>query len=84
MTILNIKDTFVQPTMPERIAVPFVAPLTYEFRVAETVGDDGKVVKVGLQTRISEHDEFGVGTVIQHWTDVSRVILDKSGNLITK
>ena len=59
----------------------FVKPLSYEFRVAETV-EDGKVTKVKLQVQIWEHDEYGSGVVKQYWHDVQRAQFDKDGNAL--
>jgi hypothetical protein len=59
-----------------------VKPVSYEFRVAEYIGDGGKVEKVKLQMQVWEHDEFGSGTVKAFWHDVPRVMMDKNGALI--
>ena len=67
-------------TLPQQY-VPFVKPLTYEFRVAETV-EEGKITKVRLQVQVWEHDEYGSGIVKQYWQDVSRAQFDKDGNAI--
>ncbi len=61
---------------------PFVKPVSYEFRVAEFVDDDGKVEKVKLQMQIWEHDEYGSGTVKTYWHDVPRIKIDKNGSII--
>ena len=50
-------------------------PLSYNFRVAEYVDAEGKVVKVGLQVSVFEHDNFGVRQLRKDWTDVERVQL---------
>ncbi len=67
-------------TMPQQYAA-FVKPLSYEFRVAETV-EDGKVTKVKLQVQVWEHDEYGSGVVKQYWQDVPRAQFDKDGNAL--
>ena len=69
-------------TPPPSQSVQFVKPLSYEFRVAETLGHNGKVAKVSLQMCIWEHDEFGTGTVKQTWTDVPRVKFDANGAML--
>lgn len=69
MTSLQTKSIF--PPQPAPLAVPFVKPLSYEFRVVEHVEGD-KIVKTSLQMQIWEHDEFGVGTVKLSWADVPR------------
>jgi hypothetical protein len=67
---------------PPPATVPFVKPLSYEFRVAEFLNDDGKIETVKLQMQIWEHDEYGSGTVKQFWHDVPRQKFDKNGTLI--
>lgn len=79
---LTTKQVFVTPTAPPAIPVQFVKPLSYEFRVAETLDADGKITKVSLQMCIWEHDEFGIGMVKQTWTDVPRVRFDVNGLMI--
>lgn len=54
-------------------SVQMVKPISYDFRVAEYVNDKDEIVKVGLQYRVWEHDNYGVGIVVQDWTDVERV-----------
>lgn len=61
---------------------PFVKPVSYDFRVAEFVDDEGKVEKVKLQMQIWEHDEYGSGTVKTYWHDVPRIKIDKNGSII--
>ena len=62
--------------------VPFVKPVTYEFRVAEIVNDEGKIETVKLQVQTWEHDEYGNGIVKQFWQDVPRFKFDKNGTLL--
>ena len=68
-------------TLPQQYA-PFVKPVSYEFRVAEHYGHDGKIAKVVLQMQIWEHDEYGSGTVKHYWQDVPRAQFDKEGNAL--
>jgi hypothetical protein len=68
-------------SLPQQYS-PFVKPLSYEFRVAEIVNDDGKVETVKLQMQVWEHDEYGSGTVKQYWSDVPRQKFDKNGTLL--
>ena len=68
-------------TLPQQYA-PFVKPLSYEFRVAEIVNDEGKTETVKLQMQVWEHDEYGSGIVKYYWSDVPRVKFDKNGNSI--
>ena len=84
MTTLTTKQIYVTPPAPPNpVAMPvqFVKPLSYEFRVAETI-EDGKVAKVGLQMQVWEHDEYGSGNVKQYWQDVPRVKIDSLGNVL--
>ena len=67
-------------TLPQQYA-SFVKPLSYEFRVHETV-EDGKVTKVKLQVQVWEHDEYGSGIVKQYWQDVPRAQFDKNGTAL--
>ena len=67
-------------SLPQQYA-PFVKPVSYEFRVAETV-EAGKITKVKLQVQVWEHDEYGSGTVKQYWHDVPRMQFDKDGNVL--
>ena len=66
---------------PQQFA-PFVKPVSYEFRVAEFVDDEGKVERVKLQMQVWEHDEYGSGTVKHYWSDVPRIKIDKNGSII--
>lgn len=50
-----------------------VKPLSYEFRVAEHVDENGNISKVGLQVKTWEHDNYGAPLMVQDWTDVERV-----------
>ena len=81
---LTTKQVYIP--VPPQVQPPaqsftFPKPLSYEFRVAETV-DSGKVTKVRLQVQIWEHDEYGAGIVKQYWQDVPRAQFDKDGNAI--
>ena len=80
MNSLSTKQIYL--ATPAAQAVQFVKPLSYEFRVAEIVNDEGKAESVKLQMQILEHDEFGVGNVKQYWSDVPRQKFDKNGTLI--
>lgn len=83
MTMLTSKQLLLPvTTLPQQYA-PFVKPVSYQFRVAEIVDDDGKIEKVKLQVEIWEHDEYGSGTIKQSWTDVPRYKFDKNGVMLT-
>lgn len=89
MVSLTIKQMYVTPpsppviTPPPPLAIPinFVKPLSYEFRVAEVVDENEKIISVKLQMQIWEHDEYGSGIVKQGWTDVPRYRFDKNGSM---
>jgi hypothetical protein len=77
-TTFNMSSTTYQPGGHFKLEVPqssavIAKPVSYDFRVAEYVDEDGKISKVGLQYRMWEHDNDGTGTVVQTWTDVERV-----------
>lgn len=82
MTTLNTKQIFIPQTAPPNISVPFAKPESYEFRVAEFVDEHGKIVKVGLQVRTWDHDEYGVGNLKMDWLDVPRVVIDNTTGII--
>ena len=79
---LTNKKIYAMPQQPVAMPIDFVKPLSYEFRVAEFVDDNGKVEKVKLQVQIWEHDEFGSGTVKHFWSDVPRCKFDKNGAIL--
>lgn len=81
MEMLTTKHISVVPPTPMATPIPFVKPLSYEFRVHETV-EEGKVTKVKLQVQVWEHDEYGSGVVKQYWRDVPREQFDKEGKAI--
>ena len=80
--MINLTSKKIFPPTPVPLGIDFVKPLSYEFRVVEVIGDDGKIETVKLQVQIWEHDEFGYGTVKQGWTDVPRVKFEKSSGMI--
>lgn len=69
-------------TQPAAIPINFVKPVSYEFRVAETVDASGKITKVSLQVQIWEHDEYGSGTILENWADVPRIRFNSQGDEI--
>ena len=73
--------TLPVPT-PQPSTAPFVKPVSYEFRVAELLDEEGKIEKVQLQMQIWEHDEYGSGNVKQYWNAVPRIKIDKNGTII--
>lgn len=84
MTMLTVKQIYVTPPAPApqpTIPIQFVKPVSYEFRVAEVM-EDNKIVKVGLQVQVWEHDDYGSGIVKQYWTDVPRVQMNKNGEIL--
>lgn len=82
MSQLTQKHISVTAPTPVAQTIPFIKPVSYEFRVAEFVDDDGKVEKVKLQMQVWEHDEYGSGTVKTYWHDVPRIKIDKNGSII--
>lgn len=85
MTSLTTKQVYLPvPTYnpPPAQSITFPKPLSYEFRVAETVDIDGKITRVALQVQVWEHDEYGAGTVKQTWTEVPRYKFDSSGSML--
>lgn len=81
---LNTKQLYIPqpiPQAPPSLQFTFAKPVSYEFRVAEHVDTEGKIIKVGLQVQMWEHDEYGAGNVVQGWTDVQRVKL-KDGVIV--
>lgn len=81
---MQLTNKKIYPTPPTPVAMPvdFVKPLSYEFRVAEVIDDNGKVEKVNLQMQVWEHDEFGYGVVKQFWHDVPRYKFNKDGTML--
>jgi hypothetical protein len=81
---MQLTQKHISVTAPTPVAqmIPFVKPVSYEFRVAEFVDDEGKVEKVKLQMQVWEHDEYGSGTVKTYWHDVPRIKIDKNGSII--
>ena len=80
-TVLNAR----QLSIPSNVTIQFVKPESYEFRVAEFIDRTGKIVKVGLQVQVWEHDEYGSATLKFDWKDVPRVVIDDAtGMLISK
>ena len=58
-------------------------PLSYEFRVVETWNGD-KLIKVGLQVQVIEHNECGHGSIRNSWADVPRFKLDIDTGITTQ
>lgn len=84
---LTNKKIYTQgaPTVqPPPIEINFVKPLSYDFRVAETVDSSGKITKVSLQVQIWEHDEYGNGTILECWADVPRIMFNSQGDAISQ
>jgi hypothetical protein len=85
MTVLTAKQLYINQPVPvtqPALQVHFVKPLSYQFRVAEMLDDNGKIESVKLQMEIWEHDEYGCGIVKQCWADVPRVKFNKNGAMI--
>lgn len=72
------------PQQPTPVAPPlqsftFPKPLSYDFRVAEYVDKDGKILKVSLQMQVVEHDQYGTGNIVNDWHDVPRIKFNEDG-----
>ena len=50
--MINLTSKKIYPPTPTPIAIDFVKPLSYQFQVAEILGDDGQVATVKLQFQI--------------------------------
>lgn len=75
ITLMTEQVYLPPPQIPPQQSFTFPKPLSYEFRVAEHVDNDGNIFKVGLQVQVWQHDQYGAGSVIYPWTDVQRVKL---------
>ena len=82
MSQLTQKHISVTAPTPVAQMIPFVKPVSYEFRVAEILDIDGKIEKVQLQMQVWEHDEYGSGIVKQYWSAVPRIKIDHNGSII--
>lgn len=60
------------PVVPPVQSFQFPKPISYNFRVLETT-KNGKIVSVGLQVQVVEHDEYGAPVTHYSWQDVPRV-----------
>ena len=62
------------PTPPAQIlTLPY--PVSYEFQVVEHVDENDKVIRVALQVKQNQHDQYGNIFVHGTWNDVPRVKL---------
>lgn len=64
----------VYVTPPSPPAITFPHPLSYDFQVVEYT-KDGKVVKVEMQYKENQHDQYGNVTLEGPWTAVPRVAM---------
>lgn len=66
--------TVIPPvSSPSPVTLP--APLSYEFQVVEHLDNDNKIIKVALQFKENQHDQYGNISVHGTWSDVPRVQL---------
>jgi hypothetical protein len=70
-TLSTISIQQPAPNVPPPIIIP--APLSYEFQVAEFLDKDGKIIKVELQMKVNQHDQFGSISINGTWNPVPRV-----------
>lgn len=61
------------PAPPPPLGIIIPTPLSYEFRVVEIEDASGKVVKVELQVKVNQHDQYGNITLHGTWNPVERV-----------
>ena len=61
------------PPPAQSLLLPY--PISYEFQVVEHVDENDKVVKVALQVKQNQHDQYGNVFVHGTWNDVPRVKL---------
>lgn len=71
LSILSITQPLPVVSAPPPLTFP--APLSYEFQVAEFLDKDGKIIKVELQAKVNQHDQFGNITINGTWNPVPRV-----------
>lgn len=71
MTVHQPVPTPVTPPAPLPITFPY--PLSYEFQVVEHVDENDKIIKVALQVKINQHDQYGNVYISGTWNDVPRV-----------
>ena len=79
---LTSKQVSITVPTPATQYAQFVKPVSYEFRVAEVVDKEGKIVTVKLQMQVWEHDEYGSGIVKQYWSDVPRYKFSEGGEML--
>ena len=63
------------PPPPVQSPMPIVmpVPLSYEFQVVEFIDDTGKILRVSLQVKQNQHDQYGNISVHGTWNDVPRI-----------
>lgn len=62
----------VPPTPPAQVlSLPY--PISYEFQVVEYTDGNDKVVRVALQVKQNQHDQYGNVYIHGTWNDVPRV-----------
>jgi hypothetical protein len=73
-TLSTLSITAPTPMQPPPITFP--APLSYEFQVAEFMDGD-KIIKVELQMKVNQHDQYGNIAINGTWNPVPRVQIPK-------
>lgn len=63
---------YITPPAPPSITIPH--PLSYEFQVVEYT-KDGKVVKIEMQYKENQHDQYGNIVMEGIWCPVPRVAM---------
>lgn len=69
---LTMAQIALSPIMVPAQPFSFPRPISYNFRVVETV-QDGKITSVRLQTQKLEHDASGIPIARHDWEDVPRL-----------
>lgn len=59
------------PPPAQSLTLPY--PVSYDFQVVEYVDDNDKVVRVALQVKQNQHDQYGNVYVHGTWNDVPRI-----------
>lgn len=75
MKTLNVTTVSVPPASPHdtHSFFTFPYPVSYEFQVAEYVDSNDKVVRVELQVKENQHDQFGNVVVSGTFNAVPRI-----------
>ena len=73
LPIMSVMIPVSIPTPPPSQSLSLPYPISYEFQVVEHVDENDKVIKVALQVKQNQHDQWGNIFVHGTWNDVPRV-----------